>query len=169
MTDTATPPADDPLADLLVRAGAGDGTALAAVYDATSARVHGLALHVVGDAGVACDVVRETFAELASPTRPFDPSTGTATAWVVALAHRFAVARRRLLAPVSTSAPDRDVPAQVAELPEAERRVVQLAYLEGRTCAEVALISEVTAEAAAVRLRSAMYALRSAQGGPRVA
>ena len=73
MTDTATPPADDPLADLLVRAGAGDGTALAAVYDATSARVHGLALHVVGDAGVACDIVRETFAELASPTRPFDP------------------------------------------------------------------------------------------------
>jgi RNA polymerase sigma-70 factor (ECF subfamily) len=166
MTDTATPrtvvqPPADPLADLVARAAAGDVTALADVYDATSARVHGLALHVLGDADLACEVVQETYAEVARSSRPFDHRTGTANAWIVATAHRHAVARRRAL----TSVPTAGVPAPVADLPEPERQVVQLAYLEGRTCAEVARITRVSPEAAAVRLRSALLSLRSRSHG----
>ena len=48
----------DVLGALLARVGRGDHDAFAALYDATAATVYGLALNVVGDEDLACEVVR---------------------------------------------------------------------------------------------------------------
>src|SRR5262245_41296885 len=43
------PPLEDPYLSLVARVSTGDEVALKALYDATSSRVHGLALHVLRD------------------------------------------------------------------------------------------------------------------------
>ena len=65
--------------ELLHRAGRGDETAFAALYDATSARVFGLALRVVRDPGMAEEVTQEAMVEVWRTAARFDPARGSAS------------------------------------------------------------------------------------------
>ncbi len=86
----------DPLAHLVQRAGVGDLEAFGALYDATSASVYGLALNVLGDDDLACEVVRSAFAEVWRGAPTWSPDHGpAAAAWIVATTHRLAVAHVR--------------------------------------------------------------------------
>ena len=83
------------LAALLKRAGRGDKDAFAELYDATSARVYGLAVRVVRDPAQAEEVAQESFLEIWRGSARFDPDRGSAIAWMLTIVHRKAVDRVR--------------------------------------------------------------------------
>ncbi len=83
------------LAALLKRAGRGDKDAFAELYDATSARVFGLAVRVVRDPAQAEEVAQESYLELWRGSARFDPDRGSAIAWILTIVHRKAVDRVR--------------------------------------------------------------------------
>lgn len=85
----------DRLGLLLARVARGDHEAFAALYDATAPTVFGLALNVVGDEGLACEVARRTYAKVWCDAPAWSRAQGSAAAWIVATAHRLAVAHVR--------------------------------------------------------------------------
>ena len=74
----------DRLGLLLARVARGDHEAFAALYDATAPTVFGLALNVVGDEGLACEVARRTYAEVWRDAPAWSRAQGSAAAWIVA-------------------------------------------------------------------------------------
>ena len=101
--------ASDPpdLDDLLRLAGRGDTLAFAALYDALSARVFGLACHVVRDSAQAEEVAQEVFIDVWRTAGRYDVSRASAMTWVLTIAHRRAVDRVRS-AQASTNRDTRD-------------------------------------------------------------
>ena len=83
------------VADLLLASAHGDQTAFASLYDATSARVHGLVLRVVRDDAQAQEVTQEAYLQIWRSADRFDPAAGGAWGWLLAIAHRKAVDRVR--------------------------------------------------------------------------
>lgn len=153
----------DALGTLLARVGRGDHDAFAALYDATAATVYGLALNVVGDEDLACEVVRRTFAEVWRDAPAYSRSHGPAAAWVVATAHRISVAHVRRH---GTSVPVGPSPTPLlADLDPDDRRAVRLAWFGGRTYAEVAISTGTSDHVAAGRLGAALRAIRDASRG----
>src|SRR5690606_745852 len=80
---------------LLSRAARGDETAFAELYDATSARVHGLVVRVVRDRAQSEEVTQEAYLEIWRHCTRFDPARGSALSWMLTIAHRKAVDRVR--------------------------------------------------------------------------
>jgi RNA polymerase sigma-70 factor (ECF subfamily) len=96
-------------AALLERLAAGDrGEPLEALYDRFGARVYGLGLHLLGDRGLAEDVVQDTFVRLWRSAARFDPERGSARTFVFTLARRAAVdlLRRRAARPATAPLPE---------------------------------------------------------------
>ena len=87
-----------PVADLgalLKQAARGDQAAFAELYDATAARVFGLAVRVVRDPAQAEEVTQEAFLEIWRTSSRFDPDKGSAMSWMLTICHRKAVDRVR--------------------------------------------------------------------------
>ena len=135
----------DALADKLVLAGCGDEGAFSDVYDDTAPRVFGLALRVTGDPDHAEQVAAGAFVDIWRESARFDRTQGSAIAWMMALAHRRAVdyvrsTRAAVEAPVDARPPHVG-PGQAVEplagLTGAQRRAVELAYLDGYTHRDV--------------------------------
>lgn len=151
----------DPLAELIARAGSGDLDACAQVYDATADRVYGLALNILGDEDLAADVTVATYAEVWHGSPAFRPGPGRAASWIIATAHRLAVAQVRTggsSVPVAAPAPG----ALLAHLPDEVQETVHLAYFGGRSCAEVAHTTGTSGDVVAGRLGTALRSLRTA-------
>lgn len=151
----------DPLAELVARACAGDLDACAQVYDATADRVYGLALNILGDEDLAADVTVATYAEVWHGSPAFRPGPGRAASWIIATAHRLAVAQVRTggsSVPVAAPAPG----ALLAHLPDEVQETVHLAYFGGRSCTEVARTTGTSGDVVAGRLGSALRSLRTA-------
>src|SRR5688500_16617705 len=83
------------LAELMQRSARGDRAAFAALYDATAARVHGLALRVVRDPAQAEEVTQEAFLEIWRTASRYDAERGSALSWLMTIVHRKAVDRVR--------------------------------------------------------------------------
>ena len=83
------------LADLLRRSGRGDEAAFAALYDATSSRVFGLAVRVVRDPAQAEEVTQDAFLEIWRTASRFDADRGSPLSWLLTITHRKAVDRVR--------------------------------------------------------------------------
>ena len=175
------------LADLLRRSARGDETAFAALYDATSARVFGLALRVVRDPAQAEEIAQESFLEIWRTAARFDPARGSALSWLLTITHRKAVDRVRSAEAASrrdttylqhqtpvehdstaeaaeVSLEARRVRTAMATLTEAQREAVGLAYLGGYTHTEVATMLELPVGTAKTRIRDGMIRLRDALG-----
>lgn len=86
---------EDSLAHLVRRSGAGDVKAFAALYDATAASVYGLALNVLGDDDLACEVLRSAYAEVWRDAPTWSPAHGPVAPWIAVTTHRLAVAHVR--------------------------------------------------------------------------
>jgi RNA polymerase sigma factor (sigma-70 family) len=90
--EDATPPAvaaaldDGALAQLIGRIVARDEKALEALYDATCARVHGLALRIVQRRALAEEVVEDTFWQVWRQAPRFDAGRGRPMTWLLAMA-----------------------------------------------------------------------------------
>ncbi|HKZ86070.1 MAG TPA: sigma-70 family RNA polymerase sigma factor [Anaerolineae bacterium] len=150
---------------LLARAAAGDASALEALYDRYAPVVMGLALKMIGDRAAAEEIVQETFWRVWRNADAFRAQRGTATSWLFGIARNLIIdlCRRRKVRPQpaqsedearrveSAADPDSDVPesawtsikrrqvrAAMAQLPAAQRRVIELAYFGGMTRQEIA-------------------------------
>lgn len=177
----------DQLSDLLRRCARGDETAFAQLYDATSARVYGLAVRVVRDPAQAEEVAQEAFLEIWRTASRFDPVQGSALSWLMTLCHRKAVDRVRSAEAASrrdasyaqkSHTVDHDSTADSAQaalearrvrdalqgLTDVQRQAIELAYFGGYTHTEVAGLLELPIGTAKTRIRDGLIRLRDRLG-----
>ncbi len=178
---TITGDVDD--ASLLQSVQSGDQDALAALYDRYSGIAYGLALRIAGDATAAEDIVQEAFVSVWRQAPRFDASRGQVRSWLLTIVHHRAVdvVRRRANRPERAlpddagQIADSDAPpALVAEaamdaqavreavrqIPDDQRRTVEMAYFEGLTHVEIAERMGVPLGTVKSRLRIALEKMR---------
>ena len=169
---------------LAARLAAGDDHALAEVFDRLAPAVYGVALRVLGNGAAAQDVVQDVFIELWSHPGRYDPAAGTLRTFLMMQARHGAVdvVRSELRRIARQERHDRLTPGQrppspcdevtaaqaagavraaVRQLPDGQRRVVELAYFGGLTCREVALAAGIPEGTAKSRLRLALAKLET--------
>ncbi|MDF1604314.1 ECF RNA polymerase sigma factor SigK [Nocardioides sp. YIM 152315] len=175
------------LGELLRRAGRADEAAFARLYDATAARVFGLALRVVRDPTQAEEVTQEAYLEIWRTASRYEPERGSPIGWLLMIAHRTAVDRVRSAEAASrrdttyhqqnqpvdhdataeaaqTSLEVRRVRGAMAALTEVQREAVGLAFLGGYTHTEVATMLDLPVGTAKTRIRDGLIRLRDALG-----
>ena len=178
----------DPIGELLRRAGRGDQSAFAELYDALSPLVYGVVLKVVRDPSQAEEVAQEVFVELWRLAARFDGTKGSAKTWAATLAHRRAIDRVRseqasrvrqdrdanqtipnerdvVASEVESSFDQVRVRRAVLQLSELQREAVELAYFGGHTYREVAVLLNVAEGTVKSRIRDGMIRLRDELGG----
>jgi RNA polymerase sigma-70 factor (ECF subfamily) len=171
---------------------AGDEQALAALYDSYGGLAYSLALAMVRDATDAEEVVADAFGQMWRSASTFDVSRGNVAAWVTTIVRTRALdllrARRRRSrmldqaaaatddagSPGLSSAPppaDRGVEQSeaavlvrrsLAELPAAQRVVLELAYFSGLSQSEIAAQLSEPLGTIKTRMRAGMEKLRAA-------
>jgi RNA polymerase sigma-70 factor (ECF subfamily) len=142
--------------DLIRRVARKDANAFEALYRRFARPVFGLALRRLGDRMRAEDAVQETFAAVWRSARTYRPERGPGAPWLYAVARNAIVDRSRNRSeppgeipdkPASEPGPDERAEASyvswrvhraLAELPENERDVIELAYYGGLSQSEVA-------------------------------
>jgi RNA polymerase sigma-70 factor (ECF subfamily) len=87
----APPPIEEDWNGLVEKAAGGDQSAMAQLYDASSARVFGLAMRVLGDRNAAEDAVVEVYAQAWRDASRFDARRGNARAWLLTIARSRAI------------------------------------------------------------------------------
>ncbi|HEU6444844.1 MAG TPA: sigma-70 family RNA polymerase sigma factor [Gaiellaceae bacterium] len=142
--------------ELIRMVGSGDRSAFDALYRRYARPVFGLALRRLGDRGRAEDAVQETFASVWRAASTYKPERGPGAPWLYAVARNAIVDNGRARREPPVDAPeemaDDEGPADraesgwvawrvhraLAELPENERQVIELAYWGGRSQSEIA-------------------------------
>ena len=144
----------------MARIARGDERAFAELYDELAPTVYGIVLRVVRDPAQSEEVTQEVFVELWRQAARFDSARGGVRGWAVTIAHRRAVDRvrseqsrrdrQRRQAAAPAGAPDSPPDAVIdsldrdrarralAELGEAQRQALELAYFDGLTHVEIA-------------------------------
>ncbi|UWX97784.1 ECF RNA polymerase sigma factor SigK [Arthrobacter zhaoxinii] len=177
------------LAELVRRCGEGDEAGFAALYDATSSRVYGLAVRVTRSPEIAAEVVQEVYLMAWQQSARFDPARGTVLGWLGTLAHRRAVDRVRQVSrerdreqtyedqrttgtpvdqtwqEVEQGMKTHEVRNGLSSLTPLQREAVALAYYQGFTYQEVAVRLDIPLGTAKARIRDGLKKLRSALGG----
>ncbi len=179
---------NDPLGDLLRRAGRGDQAAFGELYDALSPLVYGVVLKVVRDPSQAEEVAQEVFVELWRLAARFDGTKGSTKTWAATLAHRRAIDRVRseqssrvrqdrdakqairderdvVAGAVESSFEQVRVRRALLQLSELQRDAVELAYFGGHTYREVAVLLNVAEGTVKSRIRDGLIRLRDELGG----
>lgn len=147
---------------LITRIAAGDRDAFSRFYDLLAPTAFGLIRRVLRDPEAAAEVLQEVFWQVWREAPRYDPKRGSPEAWLVMRAKTRAIDRlrsirrrdRTFVAPVDESvAQSNDGPAEnpavvaedrglvqtaLAQLPEPQRRVIELAFFEGLTQSEIA-------------------------------
>ena len=147
---------------LITRIAAGDRDAFSRFYDLLAPTAFGLIRRVLRDPEAAAEVLQEVFWQVWREAPRYDPKRGSPEAWLVIRAKTRAIDRlrsirrrdRTFVAPVDESvAQSNDGPAEnpavvaedrglvqtaLAQLPEPQRRVIELAFFEGLTQSEIA-------------------------------
>jgi RNA polymerase sigma-70 factor, ECF subfamily len=156
-------PPSDASAALLARIAQGDREAFSRFYDAFAGLALGLIRRVLRDPAACEEVLQEVFWQIWQEAARYDPRRGSPEAWVVMRAKTRAIDRLRAIrrrektfvAPVddAVAASASDAPAEnpgvaaerrgqvrsaLDDLPEPQRRVVELAFFEGLTQSEIA-------------------------------
>jgi RNA polymerase sigma-70 factor (ECF subfamily) len=175
------------LNDLLGLVAEGDQAAFGEVYDRSSSRVLGLVRRLLKDHAQSEEVTQEIFLEVWQNAKRYDPARGSATTWILTMAHRRAVDRIRS----SQSTRDRDtkiglrdmdteydsvsesveirveherVGQALQRLTELQRQAVTLSYYGGYSHSEVAEMLNVPVGTVKTRLRDGMIRLRDELG-----
>lgn len=166
-------------AALLAQVAGGDrGEPLEELFRRYAGRLYALGLALLGDAGLAEELVQETFVRLWRQAPRFDPSRGTVSTFVFALARRIAVdlwrrpSSRPLpveqsAAAVGTSADPAGgvvdgvvVRRALESLSPAHREVIELSYGGGFTQVEIARLVGVPLGTVKTRTYHALRALK---------
>ena len=151
------------VAALIGKAAAGDQQAVSELYDATSRMVYGLVLRILGDEAVAEEVMLDVYMQVWRQASLYDVGRGAPLAWLATIARSRAIDRLRAVDSRERAAQRsaEDAPPDAAphgradedaisaeraeavrdalgELPEEQRQVLLLAYLEGMSQSEIA-------------------------------
>jgi RNA polymerase sigma-70 factor (ECF subfamily) len=169
------PPGDD--AALVRLVAAGSESALGDLYDRYVDAVYAAASRLTSDRHIAEEVVQETFLALWNRAELFDPKIGSLAAWLHTIARNRTVDRLRAagrrpnLIPLSSAAGEDEQAATelrqvlrdaLAELPDAERTAIVLAYREELTQTEIAERLGWPLGTVKTRTRRALLRLRGA-------
>lgn len=184
-----TTPAPDALAEVLARMAAGDGRALEALYDATSAQVYGWALRILRDEAAAEDAVLDVFTQVWKKAAQYDPARGSVRVWILALARsraidRFRAEKRRsrredgieaalgladdAANPETASEASRRarvVRLALESLPVEQRRAIEAAFYGGMTHVEVSEALGEPLGTVKTRIRTGLNTLRRVLSG----
>jgi RNA polymerase sigma-70 factor (ECF subfamily) len=182
----------DPVAgerELAARVAAGDLEALGEFYDALGAVAYSVAVRILGDPGLAEDVVQECFLKVCRRTAQFDPARGSLRSWLLQSVRNRAIdhLRGRLGHERQEEELHHDLPASgvgsdpwrevalalerdaireaMATLPDEQRQAVELAYFGGYTYRDVAEMTRVPLATTKGRMRLALEKLHSYLAG----
>jgi RNA polymerase sigma-70 factor (ECF subfamily) len=177
---------EDPWAEHILRAARGDSQALAALYDGTSSLLYGLAVRMVTDQADAEEVILDVFSHVWRSGASYDSSRGSGMAWLVMLTRsrcldriRSRDARKRAEDPIRHESPlvfspdpvARDealrVQKALAELPEEQRQLIELAYFSGLSQTDLADRFAIPLGTVKTRMRLGMSKLRNLLSGSR--
>lgn len=177
---------------LVERMAAGEERALGELYDRHGGMAYSLALAIVREGADAEEVVADAFGQMWRRAAQYDPARGSVAAWLATITRTRALdlvrARGRrtraieraahadpdgLATPLGTVAdrPDRGVEREEArrlvarslrELPEPQRRVIELAYFGGLSQTEIATELHEPLGTVKTRMRAGMERLRGA-------
>ncbi|AJM77234.1 ECF RNA polymerase sigma factor SigK [Rathayibacter toxicus] len=172
---------------LLERVVVGDQSAFAELYDCLAPRVLGLVTRVLVDRAQSEEVAQEVFFELWQTAGRFTPNKGSATSWILTIAHRRAIDRVR----AAQAGRDRDVrigirdlgrdydqvseqaevslehekvAAALGRLTQLQRQALELAYYGGYSHSEIAGLLRCPVGTVKTRLRDGMIRLREEMG-----
>lgn len=170
--------------DLMVLVSSGHAAAFEIVYERHETAAFSLAYRVVGDRASAEEAVQDAFMNLWHSGARYDPARGSVRTWLLGIVQRRAIdALRRGGKHASRRASDEGIDAWLAsadrtdeqaearaqaatvraallDLPEDQRRAVELAYYGGRSHSEIAALTAVPMGTVKGRLRLALNKLR---------
>jgi len=176
VADTAPRPQDD--AALIARIRSGDENAMGQLYDRYSGIVYGVALRVLGNTGAAEDVLQEVFLQLWRNPQAFDAERGRLAPWLAVIARNRAidVLRKR---PPEDDIDEVPIPSGVnledeaarkiavdkvrgvlGQLPQDQRRLLEMAFFEGMTHSEIAGKTGEPLGTVKTRIRAGLLTLR---------
>jgi RNA polymerase sigma-70 factor (ECF subfamily) len=177
---------------LITRIAAGDRDAFSRFYDLLAPTAFGLIRRVLRDPEAAAEVLQDVFWQVWREASRYDPKRGSPEAWLVMRAKTRAIDRlrsirrrdRTFVAPVDESvARSSEAPAEnpavvaedrglvqtaLAQLPEPQRRVIELAFFEGLTQSEIAIRLGEPLGTVKTRARLGLERLRGALRGERL-
>ena len=144
---------------LLVRAAAGDQGSFRLLYERTSGRLFAICLRIARERSLAEDFLQEAYARIWERSRQFDAARGSALAWMIAITRNHAIdvirVRQREVALPDESALEIADPKSgeaetrldygaacrcLASLEEGPRRAILLAYRDGLSYKELAVV-----------------------------
>jgi RNA polymerase sigma-70 factor (ECF subfamily) len=179
-------------AALITRVAAGDRDAFGRIYDLLAPVAFGMIRRVLRDQEAAAEVLQEVFWQVWREASRYDPKRGSPEAWVVMRAKARAIDRlrsirrqgRTFVAPLDESvarwegeraenpavlAEERGlVQKALAQLPEPQRRVIELAFYDGLTQSEIAARLGEPLGTVKTRTRLGLERLRGAMKGERL-
>jgi RNA polymerase sigma-70 factor (ECF subfamily) len=177
--------APDASVRLLAEIARGDRDAFARFYDLHAALVHTFALRILRERGEAEEVVQDVFVQVWRQAEAYRADRGTPEAWLITLTRSRGIdklrsRRRRNEMALPANDPDRLPEPAVAEsaagqaearatlggaladLPAAQRSVLELAYFDGLTQSEIAARLGEPLGTVKTRMRSGLARLRGA-------
>jgi RNA polymerase sigma-70 factor, ECF subfamily len=176
MHDTA-----DPVAEMLARVAGQDRSAFRDLYAATSAKLFGTLLRILGNRAEAEDALQEVFTRVWLRATRFDAAKGRGMTWLITLARNHAIDRLRArpapadgddaLATVADAAPRaearveakseaRRIEACFEELEDGRADAVRGAYLDGLSYQDLARRHDVPLNTMRTWLRRSLLKLK---------
>lgn len=169
----------------------GDHQAFSQLYDQSSSLLYTLALRILGNRDEAAELLQDIYLEVWKKVARYDVGRGTPMAWLVTLTRSRALDRLRTrTSKAQTVVDSKDlstphVPDQspgpfeiqadlelrnavskaLAELPEAQRQALELAYYEGLSHTEIAARLNRPVGTIKTRIKLGMNKLRAALRG----
>ena len=160
-----------------------DADAADALYRRFAGRIYGLGIVMLGNDAAAQDLVQDTFVKLWRSADRYDRSRGKLETWVLLMARSLAIdaIRRRVLEARTLDHVDRPAEADegpgpddqvvildltararraMSSLPPEQRAALELAYLGGKTSAEISDLEGIPVGTAKTRIRAALLRLR---------
>jgi len=160
-----------------------DPDAADTLYRRFAGRIYGLGLVMLGSDAAAQDLVQDTFVKLWRSADRYDRSRGKLETWVLLMARSLAIdaIRRRVLEARTLEHVDRPAEADeepgpddqviildltararraMSTLPPEQRAALELAYLGGKTSAEISDLEGIPVGTAKTRIRAALLRLR---------
>jgi RNA polymerase sigma-70 factor, ECF subfamily len=150
----------DVLTALLARIAQGDDAALAELYDITSPLILGLALRIVRDRSAAEEITLEVYTRVWHQPAAFNPARGPVLSWILSIARTLAFDHSRCLQS-PTALPDPLIHRFFPQLPADQQKVLELAFFEGLTHAEISSRTGLPLEVISTQIALAMLHLRS--------
>jgi RNA polymerase sigma-70 factor (ECF subfamily) len=171
--------------DVLASVQGRDDGALAELYDRYGRLAFGLAYRILGERGVAEDVVQEAFLAVWRRAGSYRAERGSVRAWLMSIVHNAAIDRRRgrfkreqsdvalddlafmlesdaeeTFATVAEGIVAEQVRRALAGLPDEQRQAIELAYFGGLTQQEIAARTGTPLGTVKSRLRLGLHKLR---------